>query len=172
MCIFFLQKRRHPVSTRSDTPFPFTKLFQSAACSTVAFSARHRSHVGSMASWLPGAAVTAPPGAIGRVRSRPAARAREAAARLARRNKTGMGFSLSPISVQGPGQHRLPPRRDPIELLRQGKIVRCERSEEHTSELQSLMRISYAVFCLKKKKTKYKRYNNTKNKIKVHHTTH
>src|SRR3546814_3360227 len=29
-----------------------------------------------------------------------------------------------------------------------------ERSEEHTSELQSLMRISYAVFCLKKKKKK------------------
>src|SRR3546814_5571669 len=31
------------------------------------------------------------------------------------------------------------------------------RSEEHTSELQSLMRISYAVFCLKKKKQNYKR---------------
>src|SRR3546814_3099038 len=31
-----------------------------------------------------------------------------------------------------------------------------ERSEEHTSELQSLMRISYAVFCLKKKKQKKK----------------
>src|SRR3546814_9091528 len=30
--------------------------------------------------------------------------------------------------------------------------VRAGRSEEHTSELQSLMRISYAVFCLKKKK--------------------
>src|SRR3546814_10811831 len=30
-----------------------------------------------------------------------------------------------------------------------------DRSEEHTSELQSLMRISYAVFCLKKKKTKH-----------------
>src|SRR3546814_2028380 len=30
-----------------------------------------------------------------------------------------------------------------------------KRSEEHTSELQSLMRISYAVFCLKKKKYKY-----------------
>src|SRR3546814_1123361 len=30
----------------------------------------------------------------------------------------------------------------------------AQRSEEHTSELQSLMRISYAVFCLKKKKTK------------------
>src|SRR3546814_3554585 len=35
----------------------------------------------------------------------------------------------------------------------------CERSEEHTSELQSLMRISYAVFCLKKKK----RPKNTRN---------
>src|SRR3546814_8289477 len=35
--------------------------------------------------------------------------------------------------------------------------VVCSRSEEHTSELQSLMRISYAVFCLKKKKEKRKR---------------
>src|SRR3546814_9454773 len=33
-----------------------------------------------------------------------------------------------------------------------------DRSEEHMSELQSLMRISYAVFCLKKKNTRYK-YN-------------
>src|SRR3546814_8968610 len=35
---------------------------------------------------------------------------------------------------------------------RRGQPVRERRSEEHTSELQSLMRISYAVFCLKKKK--------------------
>src|SRR3546814_8218618 len=34
--------------------------------------------------------------------------------------------------------------------------IKKERSEEHTSELQSLMRISYAVFCLKKNKTKNK----------------
>src|SRR3546814_8651463 len=33
-----------------------------------------------------------------------------------------------------------------------------QRSEEHTSELQSLMRISYAVFCLKKKTRKHKRH--------------
>src|SRR3546814_2372885 len=33
-----------------------------------------------------------------------------------------------------------------------GSRYRGDRSEEHTSELQSLMRISYAVFCLKKKK--------------------
>src|SRR3546814_2550125 len=42
---------------------------------------------------------------------------------------------------------------------------RVGRSEEHTSELQSLMRISYAVFCLKKKKKVYDHYliyhNNT-----------
>src|SRR3546814_3680049 len=35
--------------------------------------------------------------------------------------------------------------------LIQSKVLDDERSEEHTSELQSLMRISYAVFCLKKK---------------------
>src|SRR3546814_5565052 len=36
-----------------------------------------------------------------------------------------------------------------------GEPASAERSEEHTSELQSLMRISYAVFCLKKKKKKH-----------------
>src|SRR3546814_4690096 len=36
---------------------------------------------------------------------------------------------------------------------RKDRPVRNGRSEEHTSELQSLMRISYAVFCLKQKKT-------------------
>src|SRR3546814_22319 len=42
--------------------------------------------------------------------------------------------------------------RLPKRLLRELKIV-VHRSEEHTSDLQSLMRISYAFFCLKKKKT-------------------
>src|SRR3546814_4623563 len=37
-------------------------------------------------------------------------------------------------------------------MRRENKESPFERSEEHTSELQSLMRISYAVFCLKKKK--------------------
>src|SRR3546814_1570386 len=37
-----------------------------------------------------------------------------------------------------------------------GAVLMPYRSEEHTSELQSLMRISYAVFCLKKKKQKEK----------------
>src|SRR3546814_3911432 len=50
---------------------------------------------------------------------------------------------------------------------------RSDRSEEHTSELQSLMRISYAVFCLKK--TKYKQhtyYHNINNRDPSVHGTH
>src|SRR3546814_4506789 len=46
-----------------------------------------------------------------------------------------------------PGEN-LPGVRDAIDFI--------ERSEEHTSELQSLMRISYAVFCLKKKNNRRK----------------
>src|SRR3546814_10425423 len=40
-------------------------------------------------------------------------------------------------------------------------IDKSKRSEEHTSELQSLMRISYAVFCLKKQKNKHTKNNDT-----------
>src|SRR3546814_8923076 len=39
-------------------------------------------------------------------------------------------------------------------VTRRGAAAERQRSEEHTSELQSLMRISYAVFCLKKKNKK------------------
>src|SRR3546814_2848667 len=42
-----------------------------------------------------------------------------------------------------------------------------QRSEEHTSELQSLMRISYAVFCLKKKTSTHKTLNRTREKHDV-----
>src|SRR3546814_6645451 len=45
--------------------------------------------------------------------------------------------------------------RDELSVLFRGlAALEAMRSEEHTSELQSLMRTSYAVFCLKKKKTK------------------
>src|SRR3546814_10399364 len=43
-------------------------------------------------------------------------------------------------------------------IIQQPLQPRAIRSEEHTSELQSLMRISYAVFCLKKKNKKYSTY--------------
>src|SRR3546814_4961924 len=45
--------------------------------------------------------------------------------------------------------------------LRAHQAETWTRSEEHTSELQSLMRISYAVFCLKKKTRNAQPYNNT-----------
>src|SRR3546814_6980593 len=61
---------------------------------------------------------------------------------------------------QGPDRHagHRHPHAGRDQVLRQrpraaGRAGHRDRSEEHTSELQSLMRISYAVFCLKKKKT-------------------
>src|SRR3546814_8204773 len=61
--------------------------------------------------------------------------------------KLGMGLDLrqtTSLRIQNPSSCKAEPTR--------------KRSEEHTSELQSLMRISYAVFCLKKKKNKQKTY--------------
>src|SRR3546814_10817424 len=50
--------------------------------------------------------------------------------------------------------------KNPDTILRE-IYKRADRSEEHTSELQSLMRISYAVFCLKKKKKQSIKNNHT-----------
>src|SRR3546814_10915906 len=78
-------------------------------------------------------------------------------------------FDDGPLDVGAPGlregadlpRGRKPPLHDVVTAEavepagpRHGRI---RRSEEHTSELQSLMRISYAVFCLKKKKSSYTR---------------
>src|SRR3546814_8882168 len=59
-----------------------------------------------------------------------------------------LAFALTPV----------PAHADQFVEAADNATIDCElaRSEEHTSELQSLMRISYAVFCLKKKK--YKTY--------------
>src|SRR3546814_1305403 len=43
-------------------------------------------------------------------------------------------------------------------LIRELSLTKTLRSEEHTSELKSLMRISYAVFCMKKKKNEHTTY--------------
>src|SRR3546814_1594714 len=53
-------------------------------------------------------------------------------------------------------------------INREIKVVQILRSEEHTSELQSLMRISYAVFCLKKKTKQKEKLNPDETRI---HTT-
>src|SRR3546814_6983092 len=65
---------------------------------------------------------------------------------VTRISRTALGPDeiAAPLSIDEPA-YRIRVRLD-------AQAVRA-RSEEHTSELQSLMRISYAVFCLKKKKT-------------------
>src|SRR3546814_8164060 len=87
--------------------------------------------------------------------------------RSGRKKRTNSKYSLSRPEHQ-PTNHQLTIRGED-NLLR--------RSEEHTSELQSLMRISYAVFCLKKKNNKMNQktipYNNThthKTKVTTHNT--
>src|SRR3546814_1565454 len=50
------------------------------------------------------------------------------------------------------GRSRCPAASKALHGLSTWRASRSTRSEEHTSELQSLMRISYAVFCLKQKK--------------------
>src|SRR3546814_11803834 len=62
----------------------------------------------------------------------------------------------SPGAATGDADH-VPSSSFSPGLVRGSFCPGAERSEEHTSELQSLMRISYAVFCLKKKNTR----NNT-----------
>src|SRR3546814_3343541 len=71
----------------------------------------------------------------------------------ARADAAARGHASRPAA----GLCRQPPRA--------ARCARCsDRSEEHTSELQSLMRISYAVFCLKKKNNAYTLITVTNNK--------
>src|SRR3546814_7928319 len=62
-------------------------------------------------------------------------------------------FASPSLDGSSPRQAKLSPDGRWLTLLRNRETdrERYDRSEEHTSELQSLMRISYAVFCLKKK---------------------
>src|SRR3546814_3058961 len=75
----------------------------------------------------------------------------EALLMAVRANKqNGSGLALVPRAVN-------PLYRDVVAATTPAQGI--ERSEEHTSELQSLMRISYAVFCLKKKKNNEQYHN-------------
>src|SRR3546814_4784977 len=110
--------RRPPVSTRTDTLFPYTTLFRSDQPADL----QRRDDA------VRGAAV--------------------------RRARAGADDARG-------GAARLRGARDPQLLhlgigIVQSRTVSGPRSEEHTSELQSLMRISYAVFCLKKKMISHK----------------
>src|SRR3546814_5560385 len=126
--------RRPPKSTRTDTLFPYTTLFRSragAGCDSGRDAAVCR--------WAGRCALHRRRGAHGAVRRLAADRGvaglgRRRPAEIARCHDTGAASTRRRHSRTWPGA----------------------RSEEHTSELQSLMRISYAVFCLKKKNKKIK----------------
>src|SRR3546814_1499015 len=125
--------RRPPRSTRTDTLFPYTTLFRSPQDDVVP----RLTDLG-----FPLGQAACDPG--------------QAARRIDERAPKGSRFPPARISCVGPKPHEerdgsAEQRRRQRRFLDRGHHVECRRSEEHTSELQSLMRISYAVFCLKKK---------------------
>src|SRR3546814_7286520 len=100
----------------------------------------------------PGAAAARLPGlAVGRLRAGELARSLGALLRLRRE-------ALPALRPRDPG--RAAGLQPPVPAGLRDRPAR-PRSEEHTSELQSLMRISYAVFCLKKKKTTKTNHTNS-----------
>src|SRR3546814_4660322 len=86
---------------------------------------------------------------------------------LAENDGRGLGFEsdFKRVDLQMPGDCRHKERA----RIRMPAIGEPLRSEEHTSELQSLMRISYAVFCLKKK-TKKTQHTSTLQSTKLQQT--
>src|SRR3546814_10228935 len=135
--------RPPPRSTRTDTLFPYTTLFRSTAPPTPPPCRSPRATPTGSRSPTP-----ATPLASTRAPRLPV----RSAARSAPR--TGSDFpqlSREGLYPKGWG----PPRLWVLATLPYRGSERPSRSEEHTSELQSLMRISYAVFCLKKKRNNY-----------------
>src|SRR3546814_6716929 len=137
---FFLMLQRPPRSTRTDTLFPYTTLFRSidgstTSCrnaSTAAFSASFNPSVANLRLLLTALNSTLC-GAVSLLRN-------HRANIVSQKRKRGLPTSRTDASC------RASPASKSI-------LQAARRSEEHTSELQSLMRNSYAVFCLKKKKT-------------------
>src|SRR3546814_5800869 len=129
LCFFFLMIRRPPGSTRTDTLFPYTTLFRSQ-CALVVGAAPDRARLD-------------PHGRIQDIDRVLPCGDRAGLCLFGNRRRQPDDALLYgvqrafPYAGRGGGADR---------------AVRGDRSEEHKSELQSLMRISYAVFCLKKKK--------------------
>src|SRR3546814_3689380 len=118
--------RVQPRSTRTDILFPYTTVFRSVVAVTRG-----------------GEAVVQVHGGVGRTQVLHGVRGDSHDARRRRVAAEALGVGDVGAEVGRPV------------VVDPHFAVQEERSEEHTSELQSLMRISYAVFCLKKKKFQY-----------------
>src|SRR3546814_8156636 len=123
--------RRPPRSTRTDTLFPYTTLFRS-------YPEDIRQHD---RAWERG-------------RRRPQRRRHDVPEADASRVEVGLPERAVADLAERKGERcGSQGSRRPASAHRAGGLRVRLRSEEHTAELQSLMRISYAVFCLKKKNT-------------------
>src|SRR3546814_6124771 len=127
--------RRPPISTRTDTLFPYTTLFRSIAeqfDGVPLWGVKDPRLCRLLPLWLPLLEERGIRPAVVHMVRQPL----EIARSLERRDDLPRGQAL------------LLWLRHQIEAIRGGHGLPQARSEEHTSELQSLMRISYAVFCL------------------------
>src|SRR3546814_6618775 len=135
---FFLMIRRPPRSTRTDTLFPYTTLFRSPNLYLLcvgggrAGRTAQRRRTSALSLW---------------------------AQRSGHQGQSNWYGTPSERCVNGDNVRQVDSyagerKRHDLAVCRGAEKGRLHRSEEHTSELQSLMRISYAVFCLKKKKQK------------------
>src|SRR3546814_7336235 len=126
--LFFLMIRRPPRSTRTDTLFPYTTLFRSVPVEA------HSLALVTVALSKPRQAVGASPAP----------------------KQSAVCYGAWPTGCRS-APHEASTKKGSSAMQsaapsRLAAAMPNSRSEEHTSELQSLMRISYAVFCLKKKK--------------------
>src|SRR3546814_3034750 len=116
--------RRPPRSTRTDTLFPYTTLFRSHGYPPCGAQEKYAAIAKRGTELLQECNNLIP----------------HEDSCIARKNRFIAGTGACPLRCNAPHS------------LRRKRFVTAGRSEEHTSELQSLMRISYAVFCLKNKK--------------------
>src|SRR3546814_3089805 len=155
MFFFFLMIRRPPRSTRTDTLFPYTTLFRSLESAREALARRDvGAHGPALDAAKLDAALLRMIEAVDDVQHRGLA----GAVRPDDRQNLVLADRKGDVAER---LHAAERERDVVDLEdRLADMLRAVgRSEEHTSELQSLMRISYAVFCLKKKKTNtYKKH--------------
>src|SRR3546814_9421819 len=146
--LFFLMLQLPPRSTRTDTLFPYTTLFRSnQAAGQSAEGVSPCRPVGG------GSDVSLAQGADDAFRDRLSAGTglRPASPRLSRFAELARSLSMTPTGLLGGSFNPAHSGHRAISRFAIRRLGLSERSEEHTSELQSLMRISYAVFCLKQK---------------------
>src|SRR3546814_8972119 len=151
--VCFLMIRRPPRSTRTDTLFPYTTLFRSFQQFRIGLGSE-RSRRGGTRNRRNGrlrlrfAQRSGPPGTVGKKRKSQPAQSELGKITTIHESQ----YSKGAATVQGRRRiaaavHPHDGRKTVVPPPFRGGRPR-PRSEEHTSELQSLMRISYAVFCL------------------------